>query len=342
MPTLATQLAAAVNATQAKILVDDAAAKDGGFYVQIDEEILLVERGGATIRRHAVTDATRIEWQVKRGQFGTVAASHADDEAVTEVVPSFQTGDPADPPAESGGGGEAATRASLSLDTTDSPQFAGVNVGHATDTTIARASAGNLTVEGNALYRAGGTDVPVTDGGTGASSASGARTNLGVVIGTDVPGQAAFDDHSARHEAGGADEIDLTGLSGAGSPAEIVDIPTAEMDDSLVLAPDGAGGVEFRAESGGGGAPTIIRGRVNSDGTVAAGSGFTSARDAAGKYTVTFDSAFGATPIVVLEPTGSVAWISQVHSASTTTFEAWFDNASTFQDVAFMFIAVAV
>lgn len=44
-----------------------------------------------------------------------------------------------------------------------------IELGHASDTTIARASAGNLTVEGNALYRAGGTDVALADGGTGAS-----------------------------------------------------------------------------------------------------------------------------------------------------------------------------
>lgn len=64
------------------------------------------------------------------------------------------------------------------LGTGDSPQFTAVNVGHASDTTITRTGAGDLAVEGNALYRAGGTDVPVADGGTGASTAAGARTNL--------------------------------------------------------------------------------------------------------------------------------------------------------------------
>lgn len=40
---------------------------------------------------------------------------------------------------------------------------------------------------------------------------------------------------------------------GGGSIADILDLPTAETDDTLVLAPDGVGGVEFRAETGGGG-----------------------------------------------------------------------------------------
>lgn len=34
---------------------------------------------------------------------------------------------------------------------------------------------------------------------------------------------------------------------------DVLDLPTAETDTTLVLAPDGAGGVEFRAETGGGG-----------------------------------------------------------------------------------------
>ena len=45
-----------------------------------------------------------------------------------------------------------------------------LNLGHASDTTITRSAAGDLAVEGNLMYRAGGTDVPVTDGGTGLSS----------------------------------------------------------------------------------------------------------------------------------------------------------------------------
>ena len=69
-------------------------------------------------------------------------------------------------------------RTSIGLGTGDTPQFTGIEVGAATDTTLTRASAGNLNVEGNLIYRAGGTDVPLTDGGTGSSTASGAFTNI--------------------------------------------------------------------------------------------------------------------------------------------------------------------
>ena len=81
-----------------------------------------------------------------------------------------------DPVAESG----ATLRTSIGVGTGDSPQFTGIELGHASDTTIARSGSGDITIEGNAVYRAGGTDVAVADGGTGASS----LTDGGVLLGS--------------------------------------------------------------------------------------------------------------------------------------------------------------
>lgn len=71
-------------------------------------------------------------------------------------------------------------KALLGLDTGDSPQFAAVNIGHASDTTLTRTGAGDIAVEGNVVYRASGTDVPIVDGGTGSSTIGGAQTILGI------------------------------------------------------------------------------------------------------------------------------------------------------------------
>ena len=67
----------------------------------------------------------------------------------------------------------AAAATNLGLGTGDSPQLTAVNVGHASDSTLARSSAGVLSVEGNIIYHATGTDIPITDGGTGVSSHTG-------------------------------------------------------------------------------------------------------------------------------------------------------------------------
>lgn len=63
----------------------------------------------------------------------------------------------------------------------DTPTFTAINVG-ATDTTIARSAAGVLTVEGDLLYKANGTDITIADGGTGASTKAAAQTNLGIPV----------------------------------------------------------------------------------------------------------------------------------------------------------------
>ncbi len=54
-----------------------------------------------------------------------------------------------------------------------------IELGHASANTLT-ASSGDLSIEGNRIFRVDGTDVPVADGGTGASTATAARDSLGV------------------------------------------------------------------------------------------------------------------------------------------------------------------
>ena len=66
------------------------------------------------------------------------------------------------------------------------------------------------------------------------ADAAATRALLDLEAGTDFPSLTTFNDHSARHEDGGSDEISLTGLSGA--PADTVN--KSLYDANTVLAAD--------------------------------------------------------------------------------------------------------
>ena len=129
-----------------------------------------------------------------------------------------------------------------SVKVADSPQFAGVNVGHATDTTVSRVSAGDIQIEANIVYRAGGTDVPVADGGTGSSTAAGAATNLGLGTG-DSPQFTAVN-------VGHASDTTVTRVSAGVAAIEGLNIAraTGALTDNAVVRADGTvGGVQNSA-----------------------------------------------------------------------------------------------
>lgn len=130
----------------------------------------------------------------------------------------------------------------LGLGTADSPQFTAVNIGHASDTTLARVSAGVISVEGNTIYAAGGTDVPVTDGGTGVST----LTNHGVVLGqgtsavavtsAGTSGQVLTSGGASADPAWGTPALTLissTTTSGSAASVTISSIPATYKDLEL-------------------------------------------------------------------------------------------------------------
>tara|TARA_Y100001951_G_scaffold17384_1_gene12788 strand:+ start:8614 stop:11463 length:2850 start_codon:yes stop_codon:yes gene_type:complete len=150
-------------------------------------------------------------------------------------------------------------RASLGLGISNTPRFTGIELGAPADTTLTRASAGDMNIEGNIVYRAGGTNVAIADGGTNADNASDARDNLGLTIGTNVQ---AYDDQLATLAGYSSTQIGFLNVSTAGaveaSKAVVVDSDKdiesfRNLTATGVLKSDGmqlTGGANSAADSG--------------------------------------------------------------------------------------------
>lgn len=153
-------------------------------------------------------------------------------------------------------------RTVMGLATTDSPEFAGLNIGHASDTTITRTGAGDIAVEGNAIYRQGGADASVADGGTGRSS----HTAYAVICG----GTTATSAQQSVASVGTAGQL-LTS-NGAGALPTFQDAPdtgqpipssaTYPVGTMAFLTNDSGSGVVSGASAAGSGLRSTILGNT--------------------------------------------------------------------------------
>lgn len=141
------------------------------------------------------------------------------------------------------------TRIALGLSSTDSPQFTALNLGHASDTTITRVSAGVVAIEGvNIVTTAGGitfaADISVPDEAYDATAWNGSL---------EVPTKNAVRDKIEALSVGGGIAVEDEGVSegtgittlnftGAGVSVTVVG------SEAEIIVPSGGGGIDVEDE----------------------------------------------------------------------------------------------
>lgn len=184
----------------------------------------------------------------------------------------------------------AAAATNLGLGTGDSPQFTGVNVGAATDTTITRASAGQISVEGNVVslnnvtlahsalsYEVGhATDTTITRLGAGSIGVEGVEVALNALAASHFAGtfqvghasdttlaRASAGDLSvegnALYRAGGTDVPITDGGTGQSTAQNAINALTAvsgATNEHVLTKDTGTGNALWKASSAAGGTGT--------------------------------------------------------------------------------------
>jgi hypothetical protein len=88
--------------------------------------------------------------------------------------------------------------------------------------------------------------------------------------------------------------------------------------------------------------PEIIAGRVNADGTIAAGDGFTSVRNSIGNYTITFAPGFRIISYQATPAAGVPRFLYAAPYGASSVTMGLATAANALADDAFAFIAVGV
>lgn len=96
--------------------------------------------------------------------------------------------------------------------------------------------------------------------------------------------------------------------------AAVNNLGTANLADSAVTTAKIATAAVTDAKL----ASPILRGVVNSDGTIAQGTGFTVTKGSTGVYTITFTTAYSAAPIALVGSASGTAFLELVTTTTTT------------------------